>query len=197
MPDRDWWSVLWPDPDDVLLRLGVRGDMHALDLCCGDGYFTASLARLTDGNVSALDLDPRMIDLARREVADRGTAVRQWIVGDAFEIAGLLGEPVDFVFMANTFHGVPDQPRLCREIASILNSGGRAAIVGWRPYPREETVVLGKSRGPDTSLRQSPDILKRLFEEVGLRHHASIELPPYHYGIVFVKTEWPGESAST
>jgi hypothetical protein len=27
MPDREWWSVLWPDPEGVLLELGLpRGE---------------------------------------------------------------------------------------------------------------------------------------------------------------------------
>ena len=35
--------------------------MTVLDLCCGDGYFTAPLAKLVLGKVIALDIDCRML----------------------------------------------------------------------------------------------------------------------------------------
>ncbi|MHB1203164.1 MAG: class I SAM-dependent methyltransferase, partial [Acidithiobacillus sp.] len=44
MPDPDWWQALWPDPEGVITALGVTPGMTVLDLCCGDGYFTAALA---------------------------------------------------------------------------------------------------------------------------------------------------------
>jgi predicted methyltransferase len=51
MPDRDWWSALWPNPADILRKIGIKSDMTVLDLCCGDGYFTAPLTRLVEGKV--------------------------------------------------------------------------------------------------------------------------------------------------
>jgi hypothetical protein len=35
MPDRNWWSVLWPRPEQTLRALGITPDMTVLDLCCG------------------------------------------------------------------------------------------------------------------------------------------------------------------
>ena len=58
MPDRDWWATLWPDPEAVIGLLGVKPTMTVVDLCCGDGYFTAPLARIVDGKVYGVDIDP-------------------------------------------------------------------------------------------------------------------------------------------
>src|SRR5262252_7509021 len=58
MPSRDWWAALFLDPSGLLRTLGVREDTTALDLCCGDGYFTAPLARIVGGRVYAVDVDP-------------------------------------------------------------------------------------------------------------------------------------------
>src|SRR5262252_1978144 len=66
MPSRDWWASLFPDPSGLLRTLGVREGMPAPDLCCGDGYFTAPLARIVGGRVYALDFDPDLIARARR-----------------------------------------------------------------------------------------------------------------------------------
>jgi predicted methyltransferase len=59
MPDREWWSVLWPDPEGVLQKLEVSRGETSVDLCSGDGYFTAALSRLAaPGKVYALKMDP-------------------------------------------------------------------------------------------------------------------------------------------
>ena len=46
MPDRDWWQELWPNPQAMMRELGVRPGARAIDICCGDGYFTVPLAQL-------------------------------------------------------------------------------------------------------------------------------------------------------
>ena len=61
MPDADWWQALWPDPAKVLVEMGVQPGMLVVDLCCGDGLFTAPLARTAD-RVYAIDIDPTMLD---------------------------------------------------------------------------------------------------------------------------------------
>src|SRR3546814_15814251 len=118
--------------------------MAVLDLCCGDGYFTARLAKIVGGHVYALDLDPGMIEQARVETARLGAAVRQWIVADARLMAKLVPEKVDYVLIANTFHGAPDQTGLARAVADGLGPEGLFASVNWHPIPRERIPVSRK-----------------------------------------------------
>lgn len=68
--------------------------------------------------------------------------------GDAYDIGKVVLQPVDFVFMANAFHGVPERTHLARGVAAMLRPGGRFAIVNWYQRPREETTVLVEPRGP-------------------------------------------------
>ena len=185
MPDRDWWAALWPDPASLLCALGVRADMTALYLCCGNGYFTAPLARIVGGRVYGLDFDPEMIAQARREAEQQGVTVLRWITGDARDVAALIPEPVDFVLLANTFHGVPNKPALAGVVAEVLRLGGLFAIVNWHPRPREETTVLGMRRGPPTELRISPTSVQEAVDPAGFNLARLVDLPPYHYGAVF------------
>ncbi len=185
MPDRDWWSALWPDPEGVLRKLGVAPGMTVVDLCCGDGYFTAQLAKLVEGRVYAVDLDPAMLEQARAEVARAGATVRKWIRADARDLAGLIPEKVDVVLLANTFHGVPDKTGLARGVAALLEAGGSFAVVNWHPLPREQTVVLGEPRGPATKLRVAPVAVRAAVEPAGFTWQQLVELPPYHYGALF------------
>jgi ubiquinone/menaquinone biosynthesis C-methylase UbiE len=142
MPDADWWQALWPDPAKVLVEMSVPPGMVVVDLCCGDGLFTAPLARIAD-RVYAIDIDPAMLDRARALVAATGASNCHFVLADAMTFAAVVPEPVDYVFLANTYHGVPDQLGLARAVAAILRPGGRFGVINWHHRPREETVVLG------------------------------------------------------
>lgn len=176
---------MWPDPRGVIRRLGVEPEMSVVDLCCGDGYFTAPLAQVVNGQVFAIDLDPAMLVQARTEVARQGVTGVEWICADARELAELLPRRVDYVLIANTFHGVPDQTDLARTVARVLNPGGRFTIVNWHQMPREQTTVLGKPRGPKAEMRMSPGDVQRILEPLGFRLERVVELPPFHYGAIF------------
>ena len=187
MPDRNWWHALWPDPDDVVRALRIEPGMTVVDLGCGYRYFTAAIARqVGPGRVVVFDLDPEMLEQA--QAACEGMANCDWLHGDAMELSRLLGTPADYVLIANTFHGVPDKTALAREVAAALKPGGRFAIVNWHPLPREETTVLGQPRGPSTELRMSPEQTRAVVEPAGFKLETLVELPPYHYGAIFIRT---------
>lgn len=187
MPDPAWWEVLWPEPEQVVAALGAGAAMAAVDLCCGDGRFTLALARRCR-RVVAIDIDPGLLALTRFRLSAAGAAANcDCIEGDARAVAALVAQPVDFVLMANTFHGVPDQGALARSVGSILTPGGRFAIVNWHRRPREETTVAGAPRGPRTELRMTPDDVAAVVAPSGLVPERVVELPPWHYGMVFAK----------
>jgi SAM-dependent methyltransferase len=188
MPDQDWWRALWPDPDGVVRSLHIRAGMTVVDLGCGDGYFTAAIARQSaPGRVIGLDLDPAMLEQAK--AACESIRNCTWQIGDAMELSHLIPAPVDYVLMANTFHGVPDKTALAREVAAALKPDGRFAIVNWYPIPRGKTTVLDKPRGPSTERRMSPEQTCAVVEPAGFEVEALVELPPYHYGAIFMRTE--------
>lgn len=194
MPDRDWWSALWPDPEGMLRALGIRRGMVVLDLCCGDGYFTAPLARIVEGQVHAVDIDPAMIEKTRTALADAGTTALSLLCADARDLPRLLPGKVDRVLITNTFHGVPDETALVRAVAAVLNADGRLIIVNWHPLPREETVVLGKPRGPTSEMRMSVEDVRAAVEPAAFTLDRVVELPPFHYAAIFRITEANGDN---
>jgi SAM-dependent methyltransferase len=184
MPDGDWWRALWPDPSGVVAALQVEPGMSVVDLGCGDGYFTAAIARrVGPGRVFGVDLDPTM--LMRARTACEGMTNCEWLLGDARTLSRLVPAPVDYVLLANTFHGAEDPTALAREVFAALRPAGRFAIVNWHLRPRTETCVRGEPRGPRTELRMSPEETQRVVAAAGFEHEMQVELPPFHYGIVF------------
>ncbi len=184
MPDANWWNALWPDPAAVLARLGIEASLDSVDLCCGDGLFTVPLAA-SSRRVVAVDLDEGLLREAERRVADNGHQNCTFVVADARQLSSILTRPVDLVFLANTFHGVPDQFGLARAVRECLKPSGRFIIVNWHQKPRDETPVLGLPRGPRTELRTSPDDAAAVVIPAGFALDRVVDCPPYHYGAVF------------
>jgi ubiquinone/menaquinone biosynthesis C-methylase UbiE len=184
MPTAGWWEALFPDPVGIAKALGAAPGMTVIDLCSGDGWFTLPIAKVAR-KVYAVDIDPALHDIARARLSEAGVANVEYVTGDAFDLAKLVPSPVDLVFMANCFHGVPDGSRLARIVAGMLAPGGRFSILNWHKRPREETPVLGEPRGPKTELRLSPDQTTFAVEAGGLLLVEVVEVPPYHYGAIF------------
>jgi ubiquinone/menaquinone biosynthesis C-methylase UbiE len=185
MPDPGWWEALWPDPAKVLRDVGVTPGMDVIDLCSGDGWFTFPLAKIAR-SVVAIDIDSALLEAGKVRIAERGgTQNCTFVVADAYDVGTAVPQPVDHVFLANAFHGVPDKPRLSRAVHDVLKPGGLFAIVSWYARPREETTVLGEPRGPATELRMTPEQTIATVEPGGLQFRNHVEVSPYHYGAVF------------
>jgi SAM-dependent methyltransferase len=184
MPTAGWWEALWPDPAGVLASVGLKPDMEAIDLCSGDGWFTLQIAKIAR-HVTAIDIDPHLLEVARHRLTESGQTNCDFAAGDAYELKKMAPRLADFVFIANAFHGVPDRPRLARAIREVLKPTGQLVVVNWHQRPREETTILGEPRGPKTELRLSPAQTIESVEASGLKRAHVIEVPPYHYAVVF------------
>lgn len=184
MPTAGWWEALWPDPAEVLKVAGLTAGMRAVDLCSGDGWFTLQIAKVA-ASVIAIDIDESLLEVARHRLRENNIGNVRFAAGNAYDLPRLVTEPVNYVFMANAFHGVPDGARLASAVRETLEPDGLFVIVNWHARPREETTVLGEPRGPKTELRMSPAKTIASVEPGGLRLVRQAEIPPYHYAVIF------------
>jgi SAM-dependent methyltransferase len=186
MPDPGWWEALWPDPTRVLAHVGVTAGMDVVDLCSGDGWFTLQIAKIAR-HVFAIDIDGRLLEIAKKRLEESGVKNCVLVEGNAYDLAKYVQVPVDLVFLANAFHGVPDKSRLASAVYSVLKPGGRFVVVNWHARPREQTTVLGIARGPATQQRMSPGETASAVGTSGLKLHSVIDVMPYHYAAMFEK----------
>ena len=78
------------------MTLGAPRGVAAVDLCCGDGYFTAPMSCFVRPSTAyAVDLDAELIGRARRYVAERGEA--DLVLFVAMCLTHHVPEPVGFV----------------------------------------------------------------------------------------------------
>lgn len=186
-PDWDWWGRLWPTPGETLREIGLSSGRSLLEIGSGNGYFALPAARIADpAPVYALDIDETLLEdlerLAERQAIDNVVPTH----GDARSLTAHVSDPVDCCLLANTFHGIDDTDDVVREVFDALTDDGEFVVVNWHDRPREETTVAGEPRGPPTELRLSPERTERLVTDAAAFAVARrVELPPYHYGLVF------------
>ncbi|WP_394743035.1 class I SAM-dependent methyltransferase [Natronococcus roseus] len=186
-PDWDWWGKLWPTPAATLRELGIDRGTSLAEVGSGDGYFALPAARIVEpAPVYAVDLEADLLAALDEVASAQDIENVHTIRGDARDLDELLPEPVETVLLANAFHGVGDYDRLLEAVANSLRPGGSFVVVNWADRPREETTLGGEPRGPPTELRVGPDETRNVvLEHGGFAVDRALELPPYHYGLVF------------
>ncbi len=95
----------------------VKEGSKVLEIGCGPGYFTLSLAKMVGsrGKVFALDLQEEMLNIvdARAKLEDVDSQIEK-VLASASEFE--LGQKVDFVLLFYVIHEVPDPLAVFRKI---------------------------------------------------------------------------------
>ena len=150
----DQWDG-WDDLDllgrrmsEGLTRMGVRPTETVLDIGCGTGNLTlALLAKLgATGHVVAVDISPRMLDVARGKIGDARVA---WHVATA-EALPVLDAMADRIICFSVWPHLHDQDAVLREFMRVLRPGGHLHI--WHLGPKEKiNQIHTSSSGPISS----------------------------------------------
>jgi ubiquinone/menaquinone biosynthesis C-methylase UbiE len=131
--------------------LAMGGEMRggtALEMGCGRGVGVEIILDLFGAErVDAFDLDPRMIDRARRRLRTRREQVRLW-TGSATSIPADDGT-YDAVFDFGIIHHVPSWRDVLAEVRRVLRAGGR--------FYAEEVFGNFITRRPVKKLLKHPD----------------------------------------
>ncbi|WP_231510583.1 class I SAM-dependent methyltransferase [Fischerella sp. PCC 9605] len=186
MPDRDWWTKLWSYPQETLKIMGLQSGMSVLDLGCGYGHFTIAAAQIVKpALVVGVDIDFPILAQARQAAQQLPNCLL--LNQDILAITQVIANQFEYITIHSTFHGLPNPVEFVRQIVSLLKPKGYFSVVNWRPIPREDTIWLGKPRGPKTELRICPQKLLSIVQTATEQLVAvqQVDLPPYHYGITF------------
>ncbi len=144
-----WWAVpLLENPyiealagaELLLDRAGVAPGMAVLDVGCGPGRLTLPAARRVgpDGEVVALDLQPRMIRRLEERIAAAGLAnVTPVLAGAGGGRAGT--GRYDRAFLVTVLGEIPDRGAALAEIHAALKPGGVLSITEVLPDPHYQT----------------------------------------------------------
>jgi ubiquinone/menaquinone biosynthesis C-methylase UbiE len=120
----------WQRPELVIAALDIQPGDHVVDLGSGEGYFLPYLAEAVgpDGRVSAVEVDPEVVDALKIRVDEAGWENVRVLLGD-FDDPGLADAGVDLVFVVNTYHHIEDRPVYFGNLQADLGDGGRVAVI--------------------------------------------------------------------
>lgn len=180
MPSETYWETFFNVEAtlDILTGPSIAGNV--LEFGCGYGSFTLPVARRTTGYVTALDIDPEMVDCVQRKLAvdhisNVLTDVRDFVALGS----GVATGSQSHAMIYNLLH-LEHPIMLLHEAYRSLQDGGLLSIIHWRsdiPTPR----------GPSLAIRPTPEQCKVWMAEAGFRQIESINLQtccPFHFGLL-------------
>ncbi|MGC5287730.1 class I SAM-dependent methyltransferase [Micromonospora sp. DT231] len=121
---------LMPAAEAVVAAAAPGPDDRVVDVATGTGN-AAILAARRGARTVGVDLEPTLVDMARRRATDDGLAV-DWRVGDA----GRLPLPDDSADVVLSVFGViyaNDHEAAARELGRVCAPSGRVLLAAWTP----------------------------------------------------------------
>jgi arsenite methyltransferase len=128
-------------PARIVDKLGLAGSEHVLELGPGPGFFSVEIARrLNDGRLELFDIQPEMLEMARRQLQRAGLSDIGFTAGQASDGLPFPDNTFDVAFLAAVIGEVPDQQACLRSLGQVLKPGGRLVFVEMFPDPDRLSV---------------------------------------------------------
>jgi enediyne biosynthesis protein CalE5 len=136
-----------PNVERVIKRADLKPGQHVLDLGTGTGSVAlrAAEAVAPNGRITALDISPDMLAIARQRAASAEANVT-FVEGRA-EAIPADAESIDAVLASLSLMYVIDREAAAREIARVLRPGGRLVGAVWAGPERADIVLLQQTAG--------------------------------------------------
>ena len=180
MPDESYWTSFFAAEVVIDRLFGSLVEGNIIEFGCGYGSFTVPAARRTTGQVTALDIEPEMVEFVRQKAVTFALPNIQAEVRDfVAQGTGLDAGSQAHAMIFNLLH--LEQPvSLLREAYRTLQDGGVLSVIHWRsdiPTPR----------GPSLEIRPTPEQCQGWMADAGFRAIESVDLQsccPYHFGLL-------------
>ena len=156
-PIRRWFIT----PEGLADRLPLSRTSRVLEIGPGSGYFSEELARrVRDGRLELLDLQPEMLEKAKRKLDLRGVSYVGYIAADAMALPFREGA-FDVAVLVTVLGEVPNAMASLRAIHRVLVRRGTLAVHEHIPdpdfVPFERLRSLAEANGFEFQLRWGRD----------------------------------------
>lgn len=130
--------------DEGVTEFGLQEDEVVLDIGCGTGNLTASLLKRlsAQGRVHAVDISPRMLEVARGKIPDPRVT---WHVASAVDLP-LAPSSCDRAICFSVWPHFDDATAVARSLFRVLKPGGSLHV--WHVIPRQKVNEIHASAGP-------------------------------------------------
>lgn len=110
-------------PKELLQMLPIKKTDNILDLGAGTGYLAITAAKMVDGLVYALDMNPKMLDIIESKAQDENITNIQLVKGSIDDIP-LPDNSIDIVLASLVLHEVSPLSKTLEQIKRVLKEGG-------------------------------------------------------------------------
>ena len=132
-------------PHELAARLGLTPTSRVLEVGAGSGYYSVEVARrVSAGRLELLDLQPEMLEKARRKLEAKGLSN----VGYTRADAGLLpfeADSFDALFLVAVLGEVANRKAFLGEARRVLKPGGMLSVSEHLPDPDFSPLAKVKS----------------------------------------------------
>jgi ubiquinone/menaquinone biosynthesis C-methylase UbiE len=129
------WRNLLLSPQKLSSRLDLTNTSQVLEVGAGSGFYSVEIARrISTGRLELLDLQPEMLDKARRKLEAAGLFNVGYTLADAGDLP-LEADSFDLVFLVAVLGEIADQEAFLRQTHRVLKFGGILSISEHLPDP--------------------------------------------------------------
>ena len=182
MPDEQMWNTFFY-PINILSQMEITSDIKTLvDIGCGYGTFIVPASGIVH-QIVGVDIESEMIDVCAKKLNEYGIKNVELVCGDISTEATLnflakYKGNVDYITLFNILHCECPQ-ELLNNAYDLLNVNGKVGVIHW---------MYGETpRGPEMEIRPKPKVIIDWAEKAGFTLEKEIDLPPYHFGLIFSK----------
>ncbi|HLQ70801.1 MAG TPA: demethylmenaquinone methyltransferase [Bacillota bacterium] len=115
---------------DVMKRMTIDKNATALDVCCGTGDWSISLAEAVgeNGHVTGLDFSKNMLSVAKKKNDTLQLKQLTFLHGNAMELP-FADNTFDYVTIGFGLRNVPDYMHVLKEMYRVTKPGGKVACL--------------------------------------------------------------------
>jgi len=162
-------------PDQIIESIGLKQGQKIADIGAGGGYFSLRFAEIVgeEGKVYAVDTEPKFLEYVKNSAKKRGinNIITILVREDRLELPE---EGLDYIFMRNVTHHVPERVKYFRNLKKFLKSHGEVIIIEYKKsrslsfhglsghYVPKETIIR--------EMKEAGYVLKKEFDFLPEQH---------------------------
>ncbi len=116
----------------LVLSLGLKMPLRALDLACGDGTTAVPLAQL-GAEVTGVDIVGKFVEAGNKRAKEQGLSRLQFQEGDACNLHGIGDHSFDLTLSVFGAMFAPKPFDVAKEMVRVTKPGGRIVMGNWIP----------------------------------------------------------------
>ncbi|NPV00363.1 MAG: class I SAM-dependent methyltransferase [Brevinematales bacterium] len=132
-------------PGEMAIRHGLTPGMHVLEVGPGNATYTIASSKRVGpkGGITAIDIEPKMIERVKKRLAAEGIVNVEAVVADVYQLP-FPDESFDLCYMMMVIGEIPDSRKAVRDIRRVLKPGGLLTfteILVDPDYPLKSTLI--------------------------------------------------------